>query len=111
MSMIKGFLLCYRTGKEANKIFDDLVALRKKTNIQYDLFQLLNETDVPYPHVIIISVSCIDFDALDKTLCEFDFGNVDTYALEGRIHEIKQMTFIRKDLSDLFKKYLKENPI
>lgn len=106
MSIIKGFILCYKTGVEANRVFDDLVSLRNKSPIEYDLFQYLNEMDVPYPHVVIIAVREKDFKTLDIVLTDFDFKDVDIYALDNRLHEIKRMTFIKQDLSESFKKYI-----
>lgn len=107
MSIIKGFILCYKTGVEANRVFDNLVSLRNKSPIEYDLFQYLNEMDVPYPHVVIIAVREKDFKTLDIVLTDFDFKDVDIYALDNRLHEIKSMTFIKQDLSESFKKYLR----
>lgn len=108
MSLIKGFLLCYRTGIEANKIFDTLMSLRTRIPIEYEVFQYLNEMDVPYPHVIVLAVEDKNFNVFDNFITGFNFGDVDIYTLENRLHEIKGMTFIKQDLSETFKRYIHE---
>ncbi len=91
-----GFLFCYKTGKEAEKIYNALISLN--LNLNYNILQLLNESDIPYPHVILISLQNLsDLNKLDIILSKnnFPFGNVDTYTLSHRLHEIIEMTIIK----------------
>ncbi len=95
-----GFIICFREGKKAGQIFEELSDL--KTNIKYNLIQLLNESDVPYPHTVILSTKThTDFDKIDTILCTFDLKDTDIYTLSHRIHEIMEMTIIKGEKHEL----------
>jgi len=89
--MVKGYIFCYRTSAEANKMFDQLVELRTKTNIKFNLIQLSSLDEIPYPYWVSLAVcNDDDFGDFDKFLAGigFDSGDADTYALEGRVYDI-----------------------